>query len=138
MSRNTVLIVDPDDAARSALRATLEGEGYAVVESGAPDAAFAMINRSEISLVVTELYLPVKSETCLLRAIRQSSALRRTKVLAYTRHTRKRDRAWAITEGANGYVLKVNGSARLLEVVARMGRSATRKRRQPGPKKESD
>jgi CheY-like chemotaxis protein len=131
MSRQTVLIVDPNDAARSTLRTTLETEGYTVIESEAPDQALAMVNRSEISLVVTDLYLPTGQDRCLVRAIRQSSALRRTKVLAYTSHARKADRAWAIAEGANGYVLKQNGASRLLEVVARMARSRPRKRRTP-------
>jgi CheY-like chemotaxis protein len=135
MSRQTVLIVDPNDTSRASLRVTLESEGYTVVESEGSDHALDIANRSEVALVVTELYLHTGDDRCLVRAIRQSSALRRTKVLAYTGHARKVDRAWAIEEGANGYVLKQNGPTRLLEVVARMARSRTRKRRKPGPKK---
>ena len=135
MSRQTVLIVDPNDASRTNLRTTLESEGYTVVESEDSDQALDIANRSEVSLLVTELYLHTGEDRCLVRAIRQSSALRRTKVLAYTSHARKADRAWAIEEGANGYVLKQNGTARLLEVVARMARSRPRKRRGPDSKK---
>ena len=135
MSRQTVLIVDPNDTSRKSLRSTLESEGYTVVESEGPDHAFDMVNRSEVALVVTELYLPTGDDRCLVSAIRQSSALRRTKVLAYTNQATKVDRAWAIEEGANGYVLKQNGPARLLEVVARMARSRRRKRRGPDTKK---
>ena len=135
MSRQTVLIVDPNDTSRKNLRTTLESEGYTVVESERSDHAFDMVNRSEVALVVTELYLPTGDDRCLVRAIRQSSALRRTKVLAYTDQGRKADRAWAIEEGANGYVLKQSGPARLLEVVARMARSRRRKRRGPDTKK---
>jgi CheY-like chemotaxis protein len=131
MSRQTVLIVDPNDTSRANLRVTLESEGYTVVESEGSDDALDIANRSEVALVVTELYLHTGDDRCLVRAIRQSSALRRTKVLAYTGHARKVDRAWAIEEGANGYVLKQNGPKRLLEVVARMARSRSRKRRKP-------
>jgi len=129
MSPQTVLIVDPNDASRTTLRTTLEAEGYTVVESEGSDQAFEIANRSEVALVVTELYLQTGDDRRLLRAIRQSPALRRTKVLAYTGHGKKVDRAWAIDEGANGYVLKQNGSTRLLEVVARMARSSRHKRR---------
>ncbi len=131
MSRQTVLIVDPNDTSRTSLRMTLEAEGYTVVESEGSNEAFDIANRSEVALVVTELYLHTGDDRCLVRAIRQSSALRRTKVLAYTGHAKKVDRAWAIEEGANGYVLKQNGPTRLLEVVARMARSTRRKRRAP-------
>jgi CheY-like chemotaxis protein len=134
MSRQTVLIVDPDDTSRKNLRSTLESEGYTVVESEGSNQALDIANRPEVALVVTELYLHTGDDRCLVRAIRQSSALRRTKVLAYTGHARKVDRAWAIAEGANGYVLKQNGPARLLEVVARMARSRRRKRRGPDTK----
>jgi CheY-like chemotaxis protein len=135
MSRQTVLIVDPNDTSRTNLRMTLESEGYTVVESEDSDQALDIANRSEVALLVTELYLHTGEDRCLVRAIRQSTALRRTKVLAYTSHARKADRAWAIEEGANGYVLKQNGPARLLEVVARMARSRPRKRRKPDSKK---
>lgn len=135
MSRQTVLIVDPHDASRKSLRATLESEGYTVVESEGSNEALDITNRSEVALVVTELYLRTGDDRCLVRAIRQSPALRRTKVLAYTGHSRKVDRDWAIDEGANGYVLKQNGPVRLLEVVARMARSRRRKRRGPDTEK---
>jgi CheY-like chemotaxis protein len=134
MSHQTVLIVDPDDTSRKNLRSTLESEGYTVVESEGSNDALDIANRSEVALVVTELYLQTGDDRCLVRAMRQSSALRRTKVLAYTGHARKVDRAWAIDEGANGYVLKQNGPARLLEVVARMARSRRRKPRGPETK----
>lgn len=135
MSRQTVLIVEPNDTARTNLRTTLEAEGYTVVESEGSDDALDIANRSEVALVVTELYLHTGDDRCLVRAIRQSSALRRTKVVAYTSHSKKVDRTWAIDEGANGYVLKRNGTARLLEVVSHMGRSRRRKRRGPDSKK---
>jgi DNA-binding NarL/FixJ family response regulator len=42
-------------------------------------------------------------------------------VLAYTRHAGPTDRAWAIAEGADGYVLKKSGEERFLAVVSRLG-----------------
>src|SRR5438105_15538742 len=118
MSTNTVLIVEPDDLSRSMLRATLEEDGYNVLEAAEASDALALVKGSEIPLVVTELYLAAGKDRCLLHAIRRSSVLRRTKVLAYTEHGRSADRAWAIAEGADGYVLKKNGQVRLLEVAA--------------------
>jgi two-component system aerobic respiration control protein ArcA len=135
MSRNnTVLIVEPDAASRSALRSTLEGDGYTVVATGGASDALALMDSSDITLVVTELYLASKNERCQLPALRESAP--ETKVLAYTRHRTKKDRAWAIAERADGYVLKQNGEERLLEVAARLSDVDGRaKRRAKGPRK---
>jgi len=119
----TVLIVEPDANARGELRATLEGDGYTVIATSGGDDALAIIDNSKINLVVTELYLRNRTGRCLLQAICAPRPARRAKVLAYTRHGRGTDRAWAAASGADGYVLKKNGSARLLEVAGKLGRA---------------
>jgi DNA-binding response OmpR family regulator len=132
----TVLIVEPDADARSALRNTFEREGYTVVATGGAADALSLLDAPEIKLVVTELYLGNGQDTCLLHTIRKVPARDATRVLAYTQHGRSKDRAWAIAEGADGYVLKKNGEARLLAVAGRLSRRkrATRVQR---PKKPS-
>jgi CheY-like chemotaxis protein len=124
----TVLIVEPDAESRSALRSTLERDGYTVLSTGGATDALSFVDNPEISLVVTELYLVSGADRCLLHAIRQSSYRQDARVLAYTRHSRAEDRAWAIAQGADGYVLKKNGEARLLEVARRLSSRAGRKR----------
>jgi two-component system chemotaxis sensor kinase CheA len=120
----TVLIVESDAGARSGLRALFERDGYTVVATSGADDALFIVDNPRITLVVTELYLENRKSRCLLNAICQPSPHRRTKVLAYTRHGRPRDRAWAVAAGADGYVLKKNGEARLLEVAGRLSRRA--------------
>jgi CheY-like chemotaxis protein len=135
MHRNparTVLIVEPDDESRSALRSTLESDGYTVVATVGTADALSVVDNPEIDLVVTELYLGSGSNRCLLNAMKVTEGTERPNVLAYTRHGRAKDRAWAIAEGANGYVLKKNGAARLLEVADRLsGLRPRRKSRGP-------
>jgi len=126
MRRNadrTVLIVEPDVDARAQLRATLEGDGYTVIATSGGDDALSIIDQSRIKLVVTELYLGNRKSRCLLNAICTPPPARRAKVLAYTRHSRARDRAWAARAGADAYVLKKNGAERLLEVAGKLGRA---------------
>ena len=125
MRRNadrTVLIVEPDADARAQLRATLEGDGYTVIATSGGDDALSIIDQSRIKLVVTELYLGNRKSRCLVNAICAPPPGRRAKVLAYTQHGRARDRAWAAAAGADAYVLKKNGAARLLEVAGKLGR----------------
>ena len=130
----TVLIVEPDADSRSALRSTFEADGYTVVTTAGVADALAVVDHPGISLIVTELYLGNGTDRCLLHTIRHSSRGKRTKMLAYTQHGRAEDRAWAIAEGANGYVLKKNGEARLLEVAGRLSRRGSRgKRSAPRP-----
>jgi DNA-binding response OmpR family regulator len=118
----TVLVVEPDAEARAELRATLEADGYTVIATSGGDDALSLIDNPCIDLVVTELYVRNRKSRCLLHAICAPSPARRAKVLAYTRHGRGADRAWAATSGADAYVLKKNGAARLLEVAGKLGR----------------
>jgi CheY-like chemotaxis protein len=118
-----VLVVEPDAAPRAELRALLERNGYTVVATSGADDAVAIIDSTQIGLVVTEMYLESRTGRCLLPMIAGSPARRRARVLAYTRHGRASDREWAITNGASGYVLKRNGAARVLEVVRRLAPS---------------
>jgi two-component system, chemotaxis family, sensor kinase CheA len=128
----TVLIVEPDAESRTALRSALERDGYSVVSTAGAADALTHVESPGISVVVTELYLESGDDRCLLHSLRQSAYRSDARVLAYTRHTKAADRAWAIAEGADGYVLKKNGEAHLLDVVRRLSsrtrtkRSATR------------
>ncbi len=122
-TKRTVLIVEPDADSRAQLRATLEGDGYTVIATSGGDDALSLIDNPRIKLVVTELYLGNRKSRCLLNAICAPPPGSRAKVLAYTRHARARDRAWAAASGADAYVLKRNGAARLLEVAGKLGRA---------------
>jgi len=117
MYSSTILLVQPRNDLGALLRLRFEGKGYTVVE--APDATTAMniVNGSEIALVVTELYLPIGKSKCLARSIGKSPALKRTKLLAYTTHGKRRDRDWAQRIGADGYVITRSGEDRFLSVV---------------------
>lgn len=116
MYSSTILLVQPES--ESALfRGRLEGLGYTVVEAGDTATAMQIANQSEVGLIVTELYLPMGASRCFAREIAKTPALRRTKLLAYTRHGKPRDRAWARRVGADGYVITRSGDERFLEVV---------------------
>ena len=122
MYSNTILVVNADVTRAAALRSTLEATGYAVLQAGDGPTAMNLVNGSEVALVVTELYVPVGKARCLVRKIRKSPALRRTRVLAYTSHGKRKDRTWAKEEGAQGYVITRSGEARLLQVIDRLMR----------------
>ena len=132
MHSNAILLVQPQTDSSPNLRTQLEGKGYTVVE--APDAATAMdiVNGSEIGLVVTELYLRIGKSRCLARVIGKSPALRRTKILAYTRHGKRADRDWALRIGADGYVLTRSSEGRFLSVIDHLMDASSSPRRAGG------
>jgi CheY-like chemotaxis protein len=129
MYSSSILLVQPQADSASHLRQRLEGKGYTVVE--APDARSAMhiAKSSEIGLIVTELYMPVGKSRCLARLVGQSPSLDRTKILAYTTHGKKQDRAWAHRIGADGYVITRSGEDRVLAVVDHLLAERTKPRR---------
>ena len=117
MYSSTILLVQPEIESSLPLRSRLEGKGYTVVEAKDALTAMSIVNCSEIGLVVTELYLPTGASRCLAQDIGKSPSLRRTKLLAYTTHGKRRDRQWARRIGADGYVITHSGEERFLEVV---------------------
>jgi CheY-like chemotaxis protein len=132
MYSTTILLVQPQIDSSLALRGRLEGKGYSVVEAKDASTAMSIINSSEIALVVTELYLPIGESRCLAQDIGNSPSLRRTKVLAYTSHGKRRDRQWARRIGADGYVITRSGEERFLEVVDHLMATPSITRRNAG------
>jgi DNA-binding response OmpR family regulator len=120
MYSNTILIADTDAACRARVRPYLEGRGYTVIEAADGDTAVAVATRSEVGLVITELYLATAEEPCLVRALRATAGLRQTKVLVYTTHAGREHRLWAMRSGADMYRVKSSSPERLRDVVARL------------------
>jgi DNA-binding response OmpR family regulator len=76
--------------------------------------------RTEVTLLITELYLPSQSGHCLVRVTRREEALRRLKILVVTDHSSDEDRAWALASGADAYLTKPVRLGRMLQVSARL------------------
>jgi DNA-binding response OmpR family regulator len=130
--QSTVLLVQQATDTATRLRTRLEATGHKVLEAADAQAAMAILAGSEVRLVVTELYLPVGSSRCLVRAIQKKRWLRRTRVLAFTEHGRRQDRDWARNAGAHGYVITRSGEERLVNVVeSLMRKRAAAKRALP-------
>ena len=117
MYSDAILLVEQPAATAASLRSRLEAKGYRVVEARDAAAAMKAVSAMDIGLVVTELYLRIGKARCLARQIGSSAELGRTKILAYTAHGRREDRAWARRIGADGYVITRSGEERFLSVV---------------------
>ena len=118
-----ILIAEPESALRATWHSALSEMGFRVSESATGTAALQIAMHTEISLLITELYLATGDERCLVRAARREPGLRRVKILAISNHSTDDDRAWALTAGADGYLIKPVRLGRVLQVAARLATS---------------
>jgi len=86
--QRTILLAEPDTALRAQWSGQLAAMGFRVLETGDGASALKMALRSEVNLLITELYLDTNDDRCLVHAARQEPGLRRVKILVVTEHGR--------------------------------------------------
>jgi len=126
--QRTILLVEPDSRLRETWRSGLAAMGFRVRESADAGDALLAAMRSQVDLLVTELYLPTQDERCLVRATRRESALRHMKILVVSDHSAAEDRNWALAAGADAYLIKPVRLGRMLQVAGRLATSRERSR----------
>jgi DNA-binding response OmpR family regulator len=126
--QRTILLAEPDARLRETWRRGLAAMGFQVRESTDGAAALSAAMRSQIDLLVTDLYLPAGAECCLVRAARREAALRHTKILVVSYHATADDHHWALAAGADAYLVKPIRLGRMLQVAGRLAMSRDRSR----------
>jgi two-component system KDP operon response regulator KdpE len=118
----TILVVDDDSPTRRALRGTLSGMGFNVVEAARGEEALSLVRVSWFDAVLLDMDMPGMGglETC--RSIR--NALARLPILMLTVMDSEDDKVLALDAGADDYITK---PFQLRELTARL-RSAVRRR----------
>jgi DNA-binding response OmpR family regulator len=99
----TVLVVDDEPIVRDVVVRYLERDGYRTVTASDGDAARALIEGREPSLVVLDVMLPGTDGLALCRWIRERSAL---PVILLTARGEEADRIVGLELGADDYVTK--------------------------------
>lgn len=122
----TILLADPDARLRAAWRHGLSALGFDIRESADGPGALRTAMRSEINLLITELYLASGRERCLVRAARREPGLKRVKILVVSDHTADEDRNWALIAGADAFLEKPVPLGRMLQVA--MGLASSRRK----------
>lgn len=126
--QRTILLAEPDAPLREAWRSGLAAMGFHVRESTDAVSALSTAMRCQVDLLVTELYLPSPAERCLVRATRRETALRHMKILVVSDHATADDRNWALSAGADAYLVKPVRLGRMLQVAGRLALSRERSR----------
>jgi two-component system KDP operon response regulator KdpE len=120
--QGTILVVDDDSSTRRALRLTLSGMGFRVVEAARGEEALSLVRVTWFDAVLLDVDMPGMGgvETC--RSIRH--AIARLPVLMLTVMDGEDDKVQALDAGADDYITK---PFQLRELAARL-RSAVRRR----------
>lgn len=120
--QGTILVVDDDGSTRRALRVTLSGMGFTVIEAARGEEALSLVRVSWLDAVLLDIDMPGMGgvETC--RRIR--NAVTRLPILMLTVLDSEEDKVMALDAGADDYITK---PFQLRELTARL-RSAVRRR----------
>jgi CheY-like chemotaxis protein len=116
--RETILLVEDDDALRRAARTALEQGGYSVVEASDGDEALQVAEVTSIKAVVTDVVLPGKSGPRVVAALRArfGAELRVLYVSGYVAQGESLD----LSAPGTGYLVKPYAAADLVEEVHRL------------------
>lgn len=126
MSRQTILVVEDDEAIRLGLRDALESEGYAVLTCANGQDGLRVGLQEDPDLIVLDLMLPGLHGFEVLRGLRADHV--ETPVLLLTALGQEEDRVKGLDLGADDYLVKPFGLAELLARVRSRLRAWDRER----------
>jgi len=120
--QGTILVVDDDASTRRALRVTLTGMGFTVVEAARGEEALSLARVSWFDAVLMDVDMPGMGGVEACRSIRH--AIARLPILMLTVMDSEDDKVLALDAGADDYITK---PFQIRELTARL-RSAVRRR----------
>lgn len=120
-TQGTILVVDDDNAFRRALRTTLSGMGFTVVEAARGEEAVSLVKVARIDAVLLDVDIPGMGGVEACRNIRRAAAY--LPVLMLTAMDGENEKVLAFEAGADDYITK---PFRLWDLTARL-RSAVRR-----------
>jgi len=111
MNTTTALVIDDEPQLRRAMKATLSGIGYSVLETKTGEEALDKLRELQPDLILLDLNMPGIGglETC--RAIRERSV---TPIIVLSVRNTEADKVQALDAGADDYVAKPFGIQELL------------------------
>jgi CheY-like chemotaxis protein len=118
--QQSLLLVDPDDRARTNLAKQLEPLDLRVVQAKDGDTALALLGSNDIRVMISELYLPTRDRKCLIAEARRTQKRRDIRIIAHTHRMLGADRDWALEAGADAYLIKPTRASRVRYVVGRL------------------
>lgn len=104
--RRTILVVDDRWENRAVLRHLLEPLGFMVLEANNGQDALAKLPSTQPDLVITDLAMPVMDGFDFLRHLRNTEALKHTKVIVSSASVSPMDQQMALDHGGDDFLSK--------------------------------
>ena len=102
----TVLIADDEPSVRLLVQATIEPDGYHILEATDGNEAWSLIQEYRPSLVLLDVRMPGRTGLEILRAIKAEPDLVSTKVILLTASAQESEINAGIVAGADFYLTK--------------------------------
>lgn len=131
MNSPRILLVEDDRALREALADTLLLGGYSYLEAGDGQAALELLEREQVSMVVSDVNMPGMDGHALLRVLRERYP--QLPVLLMTAYGTVQNAVEAMRDGAVDYLVKPFEPAALLELIALHAQGRLHSRDGEGP-----
>jgi DNA-binding response OmpR family regulator len=102
----TILICDNEEPLRALVRASLDGDGYELLEARDGDEALALAHEARPDLIVLDMMMPGRTGIDVLRELRADPSFADTSVIMLTARAQVADRAAAAAAGADRFLAK--------------------------------
>jgi len=117
-----VLVVDDSTSMRQMVSFTLKEAGFEVIEGTNGQEALARVEGKPVSLVVTDLNMPVMDGMTLIRNLRAKPEFKFTPILMLTTESQQEKKMEGKAAGATGWIVKPFQPETLLQVVNKVVR----------------
>jgi len=126
MKTNRILIVDDKEENRYLLRALLQGHGYDVEEACHGAEALTRARQKAPDLIISDILMPVLDGFALCREWKGDALLKTVPFIFYTAtYTDDRDRAFALSLGAERFIIKPEEPDAFLGIIIDVLRQVT-------------
>lgn len=102
----TVLIADDEPSVRMLVQATIDADGYNVIEATEGNEAWSLIQEYRPSLVLLDVRMPGRTGLEILRAIKAEPSLVATRVILLTASAQESEISAGLLAGADFYLTK--------------------------------
>jgi DNA-binding response OmpR family regulator len=104
--RHTVVIADDEPSVRMLVHATMETDGFNLIEAADGDEAWSLIQKHRPSLVLLDVRMPGRTGLEILREIKSEPNLSGTRVILLTASAQESDINAGLLAGADFYLTK--------------------------------
>ena len=118
----TALVVDDSTSIRKIVSATLESQGFEVIEGTNGQHALTVSENRAVNLVITDLNMPEMDGITLIKQLRSRPAFKFTPILLLTTESQDSKKQEGKAAGATGWMVKPFNPDQLLDVVKKVVR----------------